>query len=144
LEYLKNLFLILRITFSNLESYSYNQRKILKWSFNIILKSHSKARERFWCIYFRGQGPRARNELWDIAMSCGISQWVVGYRNELWDIAYQMSSVICKFSTSSFGYISLKKITRKSYISYWINDSKYIRKINFLPYYVNSMQLVCK
>jgi hypothetical protein len=30
-------------------------------------------------------------------------------RIELWDIVYQMSSVICKFSTFSFEYISLKK-----------------------------------
>jgi hypothetical protein len=53
----------------------------------------------FWCIYFRRQGPCA--------------QWVVGYR---------VSN--CKFSTLSFEYISMKKITRKSYISYWISDSE--------------------
>jgi hypothetical protein len=45
-------------------------------------------------------------------------------RNELWDIVYQMSCVICKFSTFTFEYILLKKISKKSYISYWISDSE--------------------
>ena len=35
-------------------------------------------------------------------------------RNELWDIMYQMSSVLCKFSTFTFEYILMKKCTRKS------------------------------
>jgi hypothetical protein len=60
-------------------------------------------------------------------------------RNELWDIAYQMSSVICKFSTFSFGYISLKKSyisLKKSYISYWISDSKSCQRLIDLMRYV--------
>ena len=45
-------------------------------------------------------------------------------RNELWDVVYQMSSVICKFSTLSCEYISLKKIMCFYHILYWISDSK--------------------
>ena len=55
-------------------------------------------------------------------------------RNELWDIMYQMSSVLCKFSTFTFEYILMKKCTRKSYISYWISDSETCQRLNDLRY----------
>ena len=55
-------------------------------------------------------------------------------RNELWDIMYQMSSVLCKFSTFTFEYILMKKCTRKSYISDWISDSETCESLNDLRY----------
>ena len=47
--------------------------------------------------------------------------------NELWDVVYHMSSVICKFSSLSFEYISLKslkKIVGFYQMLFWISDSE--------------------
>jgi hypothetical protein len=53
---------------------------------------------------------------------------------------YRVSNVksqvcmICKFSTFTFEYISLKKITRKSCICYWISDSETCQRLIDLRY----------
>ena len=83
---------------------------------NIILKSHGKSRERFLVYLFqKTRATRATS---------------LGYRVS----NVKCDSVICKFSTFSFGYISLKKNTRKSYISYWISDSKACQRLIDLRY----------
>jgi hypothetical protein len=43
-------------------------------------------------------------------------------RNELWDVVYHMSSVIFKFSTLSFEYISLKSKENHGFLSYSVSD----------------------
>ena len=43
-------------------------------------------------------------------------------RNGLWDVVYHMSSVICKFSTLLFEYISLKSQENHGVLSYSVLD----------------------
>ena len=44
-------------------------------------------------------------------------------RNELWaDVVYHMSSVICKFSSLSFDYISLKSQENRGFLSNVVLD----------------------
>ena len=45
-------------------------------------------------------------------------------RNELWDVVYHMSSVICKFSTLSFEYISLKSKENHWFLSNVVLDKR--------------------
>jgi hypothetical protein len=45
-------------------------------------------------------------------------------RNELWDVVYHMPSVICKFSTLSFEYISLKSQENHWFLSNVVLDKR--------------------
>jgi hypothetical protein len=52
--------------------------------------------------------------------------------NELWYVVYQMSSVICKFFTFSFEYISTNKcllLIGFRHILYWISDSEACQRL---------------
>jgi hypothetical protein len=66
-------------------------------------------------------------------------------RNDLWDIVYHMSSVICKFSSLSIEYISLKSQENRGFLSNVVlNPAKESgQRIRPKAYLISGMKYYC-